>query len=271
MKKLLTFLLAAVMTFGMSLGFTSCNETSSDNTLVVYTEAGFAPWEFTEKGSTEIIGVDVEIAKYIANKYNYKLTIVDGSFDAIVAGIEEDNALGIAGISWTSDRAKVLEFSDFYYGGAVQTVVYLKTSQPAMTETGEFAKSNFEGKKIVYQTGSTSNLLANEKKTEWKVSDGADYDTVLAALEEVKGGNGGIYLVVDSQVAAQLVAKNNDVECATIEGVDAESYGVVAKKGNTELIGKVNEALKELLVKDAEGKSQIDKWLAQFEAISPED
>ena len=125
MKKLLTFLLAAVMTFGMSLGFTSCNETSSDNTLVVYTEAGFAPWEFTEKGSTEIIGVDVEIAKYIANKYNYKLTIVDGSFDAIVAGIEEDNALGIAGISWTSDRAKVLEFSDFYYGGAVQTVVYL--------------------------------------------------------------------------------------------------------------------------------------------------
>lgn len=140
-----------------------------------------------------------------------------------------------------------------------------------MTETGEFAKSNFEGKKIVYQTGSTSNLLANEKKTEWKVSDSADYDTVLSALEEVKGGNGGIYLVVDSQVAAQLVAKNNDVECATIEGVDAESYGVVAKKGNTELIGKVNEALKELLVKDAEGKSQIDKWLAQFEAIAPED
>ena len=28
-------------------------------------ESGFAPWEFTQKGSTKIIGVDMEIAKYI--------------------------------------------------------------------------------------------------------------------------------------------------------------------------------------------------------------
>ena len=49
--------------------------------------------------------------------------------------------------------------------------------------------------------------------------------------------------------------------------MDEESYGVVAKKGNTELIGKVNEAIKELLEKDSDGKTQIDKWLAQYEAM----
>ena len=63
----------------------------------------------------------------------------------------------------------------------------------------------------------------------------------------------------------------SDSSCAysTIEGVDAESYGIVAKKGNTALIEKVNAALDELLAKGADGKSQIDKWLEQYSAIEP--
>lgn len=262
-KKLAALALAAATVTSVA-SFASCSE---KNKLIVYTEAGFAPWEFTKEGSTEIIGVDVEIAKYIANKYDYELEIINGSFDSIVAGISEDNALGIAGISWKAERAEKVEYSDFYYGGAFQSVVYLKSSNPTLTEDNDFAVSNFEGAKVVYQTGTTSQMTIDENKTEWKIATQADFKEVVAALQEMKD-TANTYLIVDSQVAAQLVASNNDCAYSTIEGVDAESYGVVAKKGNTELIGKVNEAIKELLVKDDDGKNQIDKWLAQYEAMA---
>ena len=191
----------------------------------------------------------------------------DGSFDAIVAGISEDNALGIAGISWRADRAQAVEYSKSYWGDAFQAVVYLKTANPTLTD-GEFDTANFNGKKVVYQTGTTSQLVVTENEAAWGIAGKSDFSEVLSALQQMKGAT-DTYLIVDSQVAAQLVAANSDCAYAAIAGMDAEQYGIVAKKGNTALIEKVNAALDELLVKDANGKSQIDKWYDQYSAIEP--
>ena len=266
-KKLAAIELAATAVTAAA-SFASCGTDDKKETLIVYTEAGFAPWEFTAAGSTDIIGVDMEIAKYIANKYNYELDVINGTFDSIVAGISEDNALGIAGISWKASRAEAVEYSKFYYGGAFQAVVYLKSSNPTLTDDNDFAASNFEGAKVVYQTGTTSQMTIEENEAAWKISSKQDFTLVAAALQEMKD-TANTYLVVDSQVAAQLVASDSSCAYSTIEGVDAESYGIVAKKGNTALIEKVNAALDELLAKGADGKSQIDKWLEQYSAIEP--
>lgn len=267
LKKIASIALAATAV-ASAAAFASCSDDNAQEELIVYTEAGFAPWEFTAKGSTDIIGVDMEIANYIANKYNYKLSVINGTFDSIVAGISEENALGIAGISWKASRAEAVEYSKFYYGGAFQAVVYLKAAAPTLTEDNDFAVANFEGAKVVYQTGTTSQMTIEENEATWKIDSKADFTQVAAALQEMKD-TANTYLIVDSQVAAQLVSENADCAYSTIEGVDAESYGIVAKKGNTALIEKVNAALDELLAKDGDGKSQIDKWLEQYSAITP--
>lgn len=268
MKKLITLILSVMMLGAIALT-TACEPAKPK--LIVYTEAGFAPWEFTQAGSTEVIGVDMEIANYIANKYGYDLQVVNGSFDAIVAGIAEDNALGIAGISYDADRAEAVEFSKSYWADAVQSVVYLKDANPTLTAENQFATSNFTGKKLVCQSGTTSLGLINDNKEAWNVTS-ADFPQVAAALEEMTTDTTyGTYLIVDSQVAAQLVAENDNCAWATIEGTSPEEYGVVAKKGNTELIAKVNVALDELLtVDEATGKNQIEKWFEQYSAISEE-
>ena len=270
MKKLTSLLLIAMLALCVALGTTLTACETNTKTLIVYTEAGFAPWEFTANSSTEVIGVDMEIAKYIADKYGYKLKVINGNFDSIVAGIDENNALGIAGISYTAERAEAVEYSDFYWGNADQAVVYLKSSAPTLTEDELFAVSNFEGKKVVYQTGTTSQLTVSDNETEWKISSKADFQQVIAALEDMKTSSNE-YLIVDSQVAAQLVANNPECAYAAIENLEAEQYGIVAKKGNTDLIAKVNEALKELLEKDDEGKNQIEKWFVQYSAIAPDE
>lgn len=267
-KKLFAAIAAGAMTLAMATAtFASC---SGKEKLIVYTEAGFAPWEFTQSGSLEIVGVDMEIAKYIANKYDYELEVINGNFDTIVAGIDEDNALGIAGISYDATRATKVEFSDFYWEEAYQSVVYLSSYSAEMA--GEaFAVSNFAGAKLVYQTGTTSALTVEANETSWGISSKADFTQVMAALEDMKTAQVKEFLIVDSQVAAQLVANNAGISWAAIEGIDKEAYGVVAKKGNKALIEKVNAALAELLVEGSDGKNQIRKWYDQYSAIAPQD
>jgi|GEM_PF-2003747 len=272
MKKLLTAMCLIACSLIMAVSFVGCaGNTEKQETLIVYTEAGFAPWEFTQKGSLDIIGIDMEIAKYIADKYNYKLEVINGNFDTIVAGISEDNALGIAGISYNATRAKAVEYSEMYWGDAFHAVVYLNSSNPALTEDGAFDTSNFNGAKLVYQTGNTCSILINENSEAWGISGTADFSQVMAALEDMKSATGKEYLIVDSQVAAQLAASDNTLGWAAIDGIEAEQYGIVAKKGNTALIEKVNAALDELLTKDADGKTQIDKWFEQYSAIEADE
>ena len=263
-KKAIAVTLAAVAACA-TIGMASCGE--SKEQLIVYTEAGFAPWEFTKKGSTKVIGVDMEIAKYIADKYDWELKVVNGSFDSIVAGIAEDNALGIAGISYSASRAEAVEFSSFYWEDAYQAVVYKTDSNPELID-GTFAASNFEGAKLVYQTGTTSQLAVEENAEAWNYASKASFSQVMAALEDMKTSNNKEFLIVDSQVAAQLVAEDKSLAYAQIEGMEAEKYGVVAKKGNNDLIAKVNAALAELLVDDADGKNQIEKWFAEYSVVA---
>ena len=49
-------------------------ETEADNKLIMVTEAGFAPYEYTEDGET-VIGVDVDIANEIAKELGMELEI----------------------------------------------------------------------------------------------------------------------------------------------------------------------------------------------------
>ena len=73
MKKIIILLISLFI-------ITGC--TKNTNELVMVTEAGFAPYEYYEGG--EIVGVDVDIAKYIASSLNKKLVIKDVSFDSII-------------------------------------------------------------------------------------------------------------------------------------------------------------------------------------------
>ena len=58
---------------------TGCGK--KNDTIVMVTEAGFAPYEYYEDG--KIVGVDIDIAKEIANAVGKKLEVKDVAFDSI--------------------------------------------------------------------------------------------------------------------------------------------------------------------------------------------
>ena len=260
MKKLIGVFLSLML--GIScVGMTACNK----ETLIVYTEAGFAPWETTR--GTEIVGVDIEIAQAIADELGWNLQIVNGNFDTIMAGINEDNALGIAGITKNAEREEVLEFSKTY-ATARQAILYKAGALTPDEETGEMPVSVFEGKRVGVQTGTTGNFAVDDHWEEWGIVKDSEasparcYAQVSAAVLDM--GTNIDYVIIDSLVAKQLADSDPTLEWAVIAGLELEEYAVAAKKGNTELIATVNEVLDRLLTKDDEGQTQIDKWVVEY-------
>ena len=81
--------------------------------FVMATNAQFPPYEYYE--SNEIIGIDVEIGRAIADKLGKVLSIEDMEFDSIINAVSAGKAdIGLAGFTVTEDRKKQINFSESY-------------------------------------------------------------------------------------------------------------------------------------------------------------
>lgn len=98
------------------------NTSNASGQLVVATNAAFAPFEY--KKGDKFAGVDMEIAKYIADAMNLELVIEDMDFDAVVTSVGKNGVdIAMAGLSVTETRKKSVNFSSAYYEGAYQVIL----------------------------------------------------------------------------------------------------------------------------------------------------
>lgn len=92
-----------------------------DGTLTMATNAFFEPYEYYE--GEEIVGIDAEVGKAIADKLGLDFTISDMEFDSIITAVSSGKAdMGMAGMTVTPDREKNVDFSRTYATG-VQSII----------------------------------------------------------------------------------------------------------------------------------------------------
>lgn len=95
----------------------------ADQQLVVATNAEFAPWEYKE--GTKFYGIDMEIAKLIADELGLELVIEDMDFDNVVGSVGKNGIdIAMSGITITAERLEVINFSNPYY---VESIVVVTT------------------------------------------------------------------------------------------------------------------------------------------------
>lgn len=219
-------------------------EAAAGGVLVMGTNAEFPPYEFYE--DNDIVGIDVEIAKAIAEKMGMELEIEDMAFDAIIPAVTSGKAdFGAAGMTVTEERQRSVEFTDTY-ANSNQVAIVKEDSDIA-------GSADLEGKTIGVQLGTTGDALA----TELKDATVERYNKGLEAVQSLTQGK--IDAVVIDQATAQAFVKKTEGIKILDEKMSEEEYAIAIKKGNTELVEKMNAAIAEL---KSEGK--IDEIVAKY-------
>ena len=223
MKKVLILIVITI------IFITGCGK--KDNQLVMVTEAGFAPYEYYENG--EIVGVDVDIAKEIAKYLGKELVIKDVSFDSIINEVKSGKSdFGAAGISYTEERAKEVDF----------TIDYSISKQVIIVKEEINKVDNLDNKRIALQLGSVADSYVTKNYKNAKVIRQKKY---LAAIEDLK--NDKVDLVIMDELPAKEILKNNPGLVILDQELFTDKYGMVVRKGNDELLKAINKVLSDLI------------------------
>lgn len=226
----------------------STTSTSADGgTLRMGTNATFPPYEFVgDDGNVQ--GIDADIAAAVADKLGMKLEITDMEFDSLIPALQSDTIdMALAGMTVMPERQESVDFSDSYAKG-VQVIIVKDGSDIASPD-------DLEGKSIGVQTGTTGDIYCTDDYGQENVKQFNNGPLAVAALV-----NGQIdCVVIDQEPAKNYVAANSGLKILDTAYAD-EDYAIAIKKGNTELLDKVNGALKELQ-DDGTVQSIVDKYI----------
>ncbi len=272
MKKFLALVLASLMVFA----FVACGGTGKDNngasdasnasnasdtsdttekeTLVMATNATFPPYEFKEGDS--FAGIDVEIAGKIAEKLGMTLEIKDVEFGSIVGGVQTGKFdMGMAGMTVTDERLKSVNFSDSYATG-IQVVIVKEDS--AIKSLDDLKGDG--SMKFGVQQDTTGDIYASDtvENGGYGKDNVVRYKTGADAVQALKTGKVDA-VIIDNEPAKNFVKANEGLSILNGDWVK-ENYAIAIAKENTELLEKVNGALKELIA-DGTVKAIIDKYI----------
>ena len=239
MKKLMVALMGAAILAG-------CAKNDSD-TIKMITEATFPPYEFLR--GQEIVGIDAEICKAVAEKLGKKFSAETVDFDSVIPAVISGKAdLAAAGITVTEDRKKNVDFSVPYVKTGI--VVIYKKSNPFTSV------DQLKGKRIGVQGGTTSETFVLEqlKQEPERTKSPAE------ACASLKAGRCD-FVIADIDPAKNCVKGEADLALSDV--ITSEEYAIAIKKGRPELLATVNAVIAEL---KANGK--LAEWIEQYTAES---
>lgn len=243
MKKISLFFmtLAVLLCFSCSKKIEKGEFTVQKGKFLVAMEIGYPPFEYYAEDGTTPIGFDVELAKEIAKRLGLKVEFIDTAWDGIFAGLNIDRYdVVMSAATITPDRVENFDFSTPYIGNG-QAIILKKDSTLPITKMADL-----NGLKVGYQAETTSDFYTKKVSAAegWTYVENA-YDKVMNAYDDLKFGRIDA-VVSDSLVAVNYLSPTDSVFKQVFMGTPDEYFGVCVKKGNTELLNKVNAALEEI-------------------------
>ena len=237
--------------------------------LVMGTSPDFPPYESVDaQNNGEIIGLDIDIAKFILNELGYELKIASTDFSGLIAAMQSGRVDFImSGMSATEERKQNVDFSDPYYF-ARNTIV---SKEDNIFESIE----SLNGKIIGAQLGSVQEAIANS------IEDAAEVrklNKVPDLIQELNSNRIDAAIVEDA-VAVEMTNANAKLVMNFLPADNNENgYAIAFPKGSpyvaefNTVIAQMQESgkLDELLLKwfpDADAKSARNDKLIDFSTL----
>ncbi|MBB5018289.1 polar amino acid transport system substrate-binding protein [Chitinivorax tropicus] len=228
--------------------------------LVVGTDAAYAPFE-SENENKEIVGFDIDVVKAIAEKAGVQVKFVNTPWEGIFKTLDQgDRDLLVSAITITDERKQSMDFSEPYFE-AKQLIAVSSNSKVQKLE-------DLKKLKVGVQTGTTGDEVV--QKLQGKTSPNIKrFESTPLALKELEAG-GVDAVVADNGVVINYVKNNSDKGFRMVEDATfaKEFYGLAVKKGNAELVAKLNEGLKKIK-EDGTYDKIYAQYFAETKAAAP--
>lgn len=252
MKKKLAGLMAmSMLAFGVMTGCGGSGSNGGDvqaesGTLRMGTNATFPPYEMVDENNN-VIGIDADIAKAIAEKLGMEIEIINMEFDPLIPAVNAGQLdFVMAGMTVTPEREEQVNFTSSYATG-IQSIIVAEDSTIATAK-------DLADKKVGVQTGTTGDLYCTDDLGEEQVQ---RFESGIVATQALVNGQIDA-VVIDKAPAKAYVEANEGLKILDTEYA-VEDYAAAIAKENTELKDKINGALEEL---KADGT--IDKIIAEY-------
>jgi polar amino acid transport system substrate-binding protein len=219
-------------------------------TVTVATDATWPPMEMVD-ANKQIVGFDIDFMNAVAKEAGFQVVFKNTAWDGIFAGVEagQYDAI-ISSVTITDERKAKYDFSAPYIN-AGQVLIVPKTEKANKL-------SDLKGKKVGAQIGTTGAMAVKKNAgVELKT-----YDEVGLAFEDMAAGRvSGVVCDEPTAIIYALQKKEYNTKFKIVgKPFTKEAYGIVVKKGNTELLAQINKGIA------AVKKKKIDeqlrkKWL----------
>jgi polar amino acid transport system substrate-binding protein len=255
MKKIIAAMLALVMVIGM----TACSSKKDDKKLILGTSADYPPFEFivlNDAGEKIYAGIDISLAKKLAEDAGKELEIVNMSFDNLMASLQKGEIdIVVAAIEEDEERALVADFSDPYYTDLPPMILVRAEDTANYT-----SMDSFNGKTVGAQMGTTkADIVTNDMP-------GATLLTVSSVTDLV---NNLVYkkcdaIILDGAVAQQYANSDNTLVISEVELGVAAPYVVAVKKGDpSKLLESFNKTIAKVTT-----DGTMDQWIKEADELS---
>lgn len=216
------------------------NPTGEDSkkVLTVGTDATYAPMEYIDS-SGKIVGIDIDVVDAIAEAAGFEVEYKNVGWDPLFPAVNNGEVdFAVSSITITEDRQKEFDFSDTYFE-ANQLIL-----APEDSDVENF--QDLKDLRVAVQINTTGHIavkgLLGETSTKIVAA-----ETMPFAITEMLNGNAEAS-VGDNAVIIDYQKNNPNVKLKVIEddAFEKEYYGLMVKKGNTEILELLNDGIKKI-------------------------
>lgn len=204
---------------------------------VFLVDSGFEPFEMKKPNSNQYTGFDIDLIKAIGKKAGFTPVIKPMEFDGIIPALQAHAADGgLAGMTITEKRKKVIDFSDPYYDSGLKLIVLANDNSIKTI-------ADLAGKKVATKTGTTAANYMEKHMP--KGTDNISFPATSDIYTALLGGSVQAAFHDAPNVAYFAKIKGKDKVKVLPKLYEGQQYGIAFAKGD-KWVKPTNKALAEL-------------------------
>lgn len=202
-------------------------------TMTVGANVGNVPWEFQDE-SGQIVGFEVDLVTEVAERLGYDgVDIQNIPFNGLFSAVQSGRIdVAVSSITITDERLQSVSFAQPYYDS--------DQSLAAKTDSEVKSSADLKGKVVGVDTGSTGDMYASERESDWGVLEIRRYEGLNPAMLDLQAGRIDGYVSDIPAVAYYLRDKPNMTVVERL--TTGEQYSMMFAK-DSELATKANAVL----------------------------